>query len=344
MKTLFFATAIATALLVSCSVEQEIPTPQPQGAEVLITFDKTGGDFNTRAFFDNTIQAEPHEKLINRATLYVCNSAGEVVMRKDFSSTDITSLSTSMVLPKGLVGQECTFYAVANHSISKTFISETDLLTRTSEHISNYNSEEFDRVNSGTRFFGGLPMSASKKVVVQPQGTPTNVSFLLKRSLAKVAVMVSVDENFSTRHHGGTIRVTSVQLINTAEKAMVVASYPPQPLEAMTSFSQTSYPIGASFGNLFYVGENPPTDEDGKVIMRISAIFDQNPYDASSNDQIPVSWDVKIEGSGNGEIRRNGYYRIQARIEGIDALRDIHSLIESGEWEVPTTPPTSVLN
>lgn len=346
MKKLFFVTAIAVALLTSCSVMRESPCPQPanDSAEVRINFDKAGGKFDTRAFFDNTLEAEPWEKEIKSANVYVYDNTGSIVMHKVFSASDINSLSTSFILPQRVMGTECTFYAIANLLNYSVYETENNLLSSCREIVSNYNWGDFDHVVTGERASRGLPMSASKKVFVQPQGTPTNITLVLKRSLAKVALKVNVDEKFSARYFGGKIKINSTQVVNTVDR-IDVPEKPQVPAYPLTySVTQTSKDLSGDYGNIFYLGENPPLDEKDRIILRIKATFDQDGNFTFTDDQIPFQWDIMFNGTGNGEIRRNGYYRITAQINSIDALDNIKTLITAGEWDVPVSQPTENLH
>lgn len=337
MKKHFFATAIAVALLASCSAERENPAPQPEadGAKVLINF--TTGDA-TRAFFDDTMEAEPYEKEIKSAMIYVFDSQGAMVMRKQFTAQEISSLSASLILPNSVAGEECTFYALANHAnfYQTNLAAESDLL-KTYDYAASYNGH-FDLVSSGQQKTSGMTMNAVEKAVVQPQGTPTNVSLVLKRTVAKIAVKVSVDEKFASQYAGGKIFVNNVTVSNAPSRMWIFPRTNEGVFPMDYIFTQNSKLIGNDYCNLFYLPETLPSDE--RIMLHIDAAFDQDGNTYTTDDQIAIGWDIMIEGSGNGEIRRNGYYRISAVIYGFDALKDVRSLITAGEWESPVTPDT----
>lgn len=338
MKKQFFAAAFAVALLASCSVERENPAPQPvtEGAEVMITFDKSGSQFETRAFFDNTIEAEPYEKAIKSATIYVFDPEGAMVMRKEFSSGELSSLSGSVILPTSIAGKECTFYALANYNSYPMNLATENNLLKTYEYTSNFNGI-FDEVSVGARKSTGITMSAVKKAVVQPQGVPTDVSFVLKRVVAKVAVKVSVDEEFAATLGKGNVVVNSIRVLDVPTSIWVFPYTTTTVIATSSVTYQVSKQIGSDYCNLFYLPEFIPAGDE-RITFRIDATFDSDGNTYSTDDRINLTWDVRFNGTGNGEIKRNGYYRINALICGFDALKDVKSLLTAGEWESPVTP------
>lgn len=345
MKKIIFALSALSLLIVSCSREIETDNPQSskEGSVVLITFDKAGGQYNTRAFFDNTFEAEPYEKEIKSAMIYVCDQQGRMVMRKELSAPDIANLSTNLVLPQDVVGQECTFYALANNKYYPAMNeTETDLL-KNSDATSTYNGA-FGEVSTGFRRTYGFAMSASKKAVVQPKGTPTSVSFVMKRTVAKIAVRVSVEEKFAAQLGKAKIFVKNIT-ISKAPSAMWLFLRPSDAVIPMNYvFTQESTPFGDDYGNLFYIPETLPLSQAERVTLGIDALFDQDGNIYSTDDQFALGWDIKIDGTGNGEILRNGYYRISAVINGIDSSKDVMAFIAAAEWESPVTQPVSHLN
>lgn len=346
MKEIIFG-AMAAAAFASCLNEKEIYNPKAEqtGSVVTVTFDKAGGQYGTRAFFDNTLEAEPYEKTIKSAVIYVFDEQGGIVLRKEFSAQDITGLSTTFVLPQGLTGRQCTFHTLANYSdYPENIENETDLL-KISDVTSSYNGP-FGDVSAGNITAGGFAMSGSQKAVIQPQGTPTNVSFVLKRAVAKIAVKVSVDENLASYYRKAKIFVKSIT-VSKAPSRMWIVSRPAEAVIPMDYlFTQESKPLGndLDFGNLFYLPETLALPAAERVSLRIDVMYDQDGNLSTTDDQIAVDWTINIDGTGNGEIRRNGYYRISAVIYGFDSFIEIKSFVTAAEWESPVSQPVSNLN
>lgn len=121
MKKLFLAAGAALALLASCNKETEMinpaPEARPDGASVTITL-SSGDDAQTRAFFDATATAEAWEKSLSSLSVFTFNASGDLILRRDFTVSELASKSATFSLPKSAAGTECSFYAVANYDAS----------------------------------------------------------------------------------------------------------------------------------------------------------------------------------------------------------------------------------
>ena len=122
MKNRIFAmAALAAALLASCNKETEMmnhaPEVRPDGASVTITL-SSGDDVQTRTFFDATATAEAWEKSLSSLSVFTFNASGDLILRRDFTVSELASKSATFSLPKSAAGTECSFYAVANYDAS----------------------------------------------------------------------------------------------------------------------------------------------------------------------------------------------------------------------------------
>ncbi len=71
--------------------------------------------------------------------------------------------------------------------------------------------------------------------------------------------------------------------------------------------------------------------------LRIKTYYSQDSnFNDGASDHIEHDFIVELEGSGGGEIRRNGYYRVQGTITDFDALHT-RSAVAASDWEVPAT-------
>lgn len=340
MKKKILSAAIAAFALVACNKETEmeiIPfAPVTDGAEVVINFVEAGGQFDTRAFFDNVADAEPWEKKINTATIYVFNPEGDLVMRKSLAPDEVTGLQAKVILPTNLAGKECAFYVVANKDVGQwKKESDFDNYYEASHH---YNSLFFADVVSKSINNDGFVMTGSRKAVIQPKGTKTEVSFVLKRTIAKVAVNIAVDPAFAAEYGGGTIFIDKVRVSNSfsAQKLFPV-SYVYKYITT-TSFEQKPGVLAdESYGALFYICEMSDVSDAEKVVVKVSGRFDQDGTNTTKDDQFPVTWEVKLNGSGDGEIKRNAYYRLALTIKSMNAIDDIEATLVAADWEIPST-------
>lgn len=187
MKKLFLAAGAALALLASCNKETEMinPTPEarPDGASVTITL-SAGDDAQARAFFDATATAEAWEKTLSSLSVFTFNSSGDLLLRRDFTASELASKSATFSLPKSAAGTECSFYAVANYDASsaKTKSALTALVEKSA---GDYNGT-FTDVSTKALRSGGFVMSGSTTKTVGAVNTSTQVGISLKRTVAKL--------------------------------------------------------------------------------------------------------------------------------------------------------------
>ena len=120
-KILFAATALAAALFASCDKDNDTINPAlpetSDGARIAITL--TGADeADTRAFFDASAKAESWESSLSSLSVFAFDNSGALIIRRDFTSSELASKSATFALPKSAAGTECSFYAVANYDAS----------------------------------------------------------------------------------------------------------------------------------------------------------------------------------------------------------------------------------
>ena len=336
--------ALAAVILCSCAKENLPiePAPHPaDGAAVCLTFGNT--DSFSRAFFDNTATAEPWEKKINDMMVYAFDSEGKQVMRKMFSAQDIADMRTEFVVPGLTAGETVTFYAVANApSYTMSFTGEDAINERYDADVSSYNSITFSNVSEGCNRIDGFAFTGKATAIMKTDGTVNNVSIVLKRLVAKIAIAIEIDPTFTERHHGGTIRITSYNIITRTYYSSWFFNnytYPvPTPNNNPLSVSQSAKEIDGQYCGLFYLYEQgmPAYGPEDSAKLTITAIYDQDGNFDTIGDKITCRYSVELTGSGNGEIRRNGYYRISGTITDLDALHT-RSGMEVSEWEVPST-------
>ena len=120
-KLLFAAAAMAAALIASCDKADETTDPAiPVTADsTRIAITLTGADeADTRAFFDTSAKAEAWESLLSSLSVFAFDNGGALILRRDFTSSELASKSATFSLPKSAAGTECSFYAVANYDAS----------------------------------------------------------------------------------------------------------------------------------------------------------------------------------------------------------------------------------
>ena len=120
-KILFAAAAIAAALFASCDKTDDTLDPaMPETSDTArIAITLTGADeADTRAFFDTSAKAESWESSLSSLSVFAFDNGGGLIIRRDFTSSELASKSATFSLPKSAAGTECSFYAVANYDAS----------------------------------------------------------------------------------------------------------------------------------------------------------------------------------------------------------------------------------
>ncbi len=335
MKKIFFAaTALVAALFASCDKETENINPmQPataDGAQVTITL--TGADPHTRAFFDATATAESWEKSLSSLSVFAFDNGGALIIRRDFTSAELSARSATFSLPKSAAGTECSFYAVANYDASsaKTRAALTALVENSAAA---YNGT-FAEVSTKAKRSGGFVMSGSTTKTVGAVNSTTNVGIALKRTVAKIAFQAAVDPSFADKY-AGTLTINSVKLSKAASQSLVVVGTPTP--GAMT-FSHTQTPAMASgnYNALFYCFENGALPAGSRVLLEINATYDSDGNTSTTDDRSEVTYSIELAGKAAGEILRNGYYRVAANITGLVG-QDCVVSVTVADWETPVT-------
>jgi len=262
----------------------------------------------------------------------VFDDAGNLIIRRDFTSAELTAKSATFALPKSTAGTECSFYAVANYDASsaKTKSALTSMLEKSA---GDYN-DTFAEVSSKAKRSGGFVMSGSTTKTVGAVNTTTDIAITIKRTVAKVAMQTTIDPAFSQKY-GGTLTINSVKLSKAASQSLLIAGTPTP--GAMT-YTHTQTPASASgkMNNLFYVYENAALTAGNRVLLEINATYDLDGSDATTDDRSEVVYSVELTGKSAGDILRNGYYRVTANISGLVG-QDCEVSITVADWETPVT-------
>ncbi len=330
---IFAAVAMAAALFTACNKDNEpiVPTPADvDGSTVCITLTD---DASTRAFFDTTATAETWEKSLSSLSVFAFDNAGSLIIRRDFTSSELAAKSATFSLPKSAAGTECSFYAVANFdaSAAKTKAALTALV----ESVAASYNGTFAEVSTKALRPGGFVMSGMKTQTVGAVNSTTNVGISLKRTVAKVALQTTVDASFAQKY-GGTITVNSVKLSKAASQSLVVAGAAHSAGAMIFTHTQTPANASGKYDSLFYIYENGALTAGNRVLLEIYATYDLDGNDATADDRSEVIYPIELTGKEAGRISRNGYYHISANITGLVGQECAVS-VSVADWETPVT-------
>lgn len=337
MKNLLFSAAVLAAITFSsCDKDSENVNPShpdmTDGTRVTLTLDGAN-DIDTRAFFDSTASAEAWEKSLSSLSIFTFDSAGNLIIRRDFTASELTAKTATFSLPKSAAGASCSFYAVANFNASAAK-SRSALTALLEKSAADYNGT-FAEVSTKSKRSGGFVMTGMKTQTIGAVNTTTNVGITLKRTVAKVALQTTIDPSFAQKY-SGSITINSVKLSKAASQSLVVAGSAPS-TGAMT-YTHTQTPAAASgkTNSLFYIYENGALTAGNRVLLEINASYDMDGQTTTANDRSEVTYAVELTGKVAGEIVRNGYYRIAANITGLVG-QDCVVSISVADWETPIT-------
>ena len=334
-KILFAATALAAALFASCDKDNDTINPAlpetSDGARIAITL--TGADeADTRAFFDASAKAESWESSLSSLSVFAFDNSGALIIRRDFTSSELASKSATFALPKSAAGTECSFYAVANYDASsaKTRAALTVLVEKSA---ADYNGT-FAEVSSAAKRSGGFVMSGSTSKTIGAVNSTTLVGITLKRTVAKVALQTTIDPSFADKY-AGELTINSVKLSKAASQSSVVAGTP-TPGAMSYTHTQTLAAASGKYNALFYCFENGSLTAGNRVLLEINATYDLDGNGSTTDDRSEVTYSVELTGKAAGEILRNGYYRIAANITGLVG-QDCAVTVTVADWETPVT-------
>ena len=337
-KIIFTAVAMAAALLTACDKEIEtiVPTPvDTDGSHVCITL---ADDSGTRAFFDSAATAETWEKALTSLSVFAFDNAGSLIVRRDFTSAELTTRTATFSLPKSAAGTSCSFYAVANVDASE--VKTQAALTALVENAAASYNGTFAEVSTRAKRTGGFVMSGMKTQTVGAVNSTTSVGITLKRTVAKVALQTSVDASFAQKY-SGTLTITSVKLSKAAPQSLVVAGAAPSTGAMTFTHSQTPAAASGRYNSLFYIYENGALTQGNRVLLEITATYDMDGNAATTDDRSELTYAVELSGKTAGEILRNGYYRIAVNISGLVGQECAVS-VTVADWETPITQSISL--
>lgn len=257
---------------------------------------------------------------------------GSLLVRRNFTSAEISAKTATFALPGTSAGKSVEFYVLANTSVGDV-ATKSALLALTETTPQNYNGI-FQQVSTSALRPGGFLMSGSAtKTVVA--GSNTSVPITLKRDVAKVAVQTSLSSDFSAKYPG-KVKINSVTLSRAAAQTPYFAGTLKTGAMSFTH-SQLSTEASGKYNNLFYCYENGALGAGSRVLLTLEGVYDMDGNFSTTNDQTPVSYETELAGaSDNGQLVRNGYYRVGVSIAGLTG-QSVGATITVADWETPTT-------
>ena len=265
-------------------------------------------------------------------------SDGNLIVRRNFTDAEVSAKTATFAIPNTAAGTNVEFYAVANTSIGNDITTKAALLALTETAAVNYNGT-FAEVSTRAKRSGGFLMSGSATKTIAAVGSTTDVSIVLKRSVAKIAVQTALSSAFASKY-SGKVRINSAQLSRAASRTPYFSGVPQTGTMTFTH-TQSAGSSGEKYNNLFYAFENGNLAAGSRVLLTLEGTYDRDGDFSTTADQAPVSYRIELTGGGAGQLLRNGYYRVQVTLDGLTGS-DATVRISVAEWETPLTQTVSL--
>jgi len=275
---------------------------------------------------------------LSSISVFCFASDGNLIVRRNFTDAEVSAKTATFAIPNTAAGTSVEFYAVANTTIGNDIATKAALLALTETAAGNYNGT-FAEVSTRAKRSGGFLMSGSTTKTVAAVGNTTDVSIVLKRSVAKIAVQTSLSSAFASKY-SGKVRINSAQLSRAASRTPYFSGTPQT--GAMTfTHTQSAGSSGDKYNNLFYAFENGNLAAGSRVLLTLEGTYDRDGDFSTTADQAPVSYRIELTGGGAGQLLRNGYYRVQVTLDGLTGS-DATVRVSVAEWETPLTQTVSL--
>ena len=214
--------------------------------------------------------------------------------------------------------------------------------------IADYNGT-FDEVTTKAKRSAGFTMTGSATQVIAQAGQTTTVQIALERLVSKVAVQATTDSKFASAYPG-RVRIASATVSRAASSVFYFDvgtshsggtqnreySGETMPLSAAQTFSHTQAAKEQSgkYANLFYIYGNEDDKAAESVLLTLEGIYDHDGDFGTTDDQMPVSYEIELAGDSGKAINRNTYRRVTVNISGLTGA-DVAVTITPADWEGP---------
>ena len=324
---------LIAATAISCDKKTAEPSVEPldEQHDIALYFG-TGQSSGTRTFGTGTTEA--WEKAVNTATAFAFDANGIMRFRRDLSAAEIVAAPTKpvlLIIPDVLEGEEYDFVVVANRTVPIDVLSMDRLLAELDEDAAAYNGTFKDVTTKSVRS-KGFAMSGRTQGRIE-HGT-TDVAIELTRTVAKVEVRMSTTEAFKNKYGESTLAIDRIRLSRGTGKTYLIDRAETDSAGSEQDFETVQESVEGC--NLFYIFEKAGDVEGNRILLTIEATYDIDGVSTTPNDQVPIIYEVELQGTGAGRILRNGAYCVDAAINGLTGS-DIIVTLDVVDWETLAT-------
>lgn len=341
MKQLIIA-AMALAGLVSCDKSEIIPAaPVEAGTEKVlnITFTNDKGYVLTRGYFDGTTEPEPWEKKITSMEVFICDSSGDIMLRRTLSDDEIARMQFKLSIPQSTRLERVTTVCIANYQTPLSVQRLNDLQNMLDNLPAAYNSVG-EASSPGEKWNSGFTMSALAEITDLSTNPVPTVEMTLRRTVAKIAVRVAIDPQFTANHSGGMLEITKASVVRAAADGKVIWRDNPNEVPTSMTFNHTVDAVKSETVKefVFYVHPNHRQNwfSETNPAIRIEGLFDRDGDPATRDDIFNVSYEVFINKDNYGAVVRNEVYKYDLTVKGLNGAQ-VESAFEVNDWTPPVT-------
>ena len=316
MKRMILGVMIA-AMFCSCTKEPTGTIVEKQSEEgIPVTLAFTSGESNSRSFFDESSKTEPWEREVNSLNLWCYTSDGDLLKDWQFNTSDLDGGKNPIIfLPETAIGKEYTFYAVANYGITAPATAAA-MEEIEAPDVSHYNGE-FALTGSQSKRPEGFVMSCKTKLTISA-GQVNILSILLKRTVAKIAFRVEISDDFKKLFPNGKVFMGTASLSNYPTESYLFYKDGERKGNHGATMTQTPGNQDDGYNYVFYIHEQQAqTLIHDYLRLKFQYIYDRDGDINTTDDQDYVEKEAYLDGTGEGRIIRNGYYRVYANIKDL---------------------------
>ena len=278
-------------------------------------------------------------KKIGSLTLFVFDGSDRAVLQRRFSAAEISGQAATIPVPDAKPGELYKFYVVANSGNPANVADLTELRSSTESEAASYNGT-FDEVTTKAVRSGGFTMTGSTMKAIAQAGQTTDVQIGIERLVAKIAVQTATDSKFAAAYPG-RVKIASATVSRAASSTPYFnetqhSGGVENRAAVVHNFSQTqaSKEQSGKYANLFYVYGSENSNPAENVLLTLEGVYDNDGDFATTADQIPISYEVELNGDSGKAISRNTYRRVSVNISGLTGA-DVAVTITPADWEGP---------
>lgn len=271
----------------------------------------------------------------------IVTQINNIVLRRSLTTEELEARKVTVAIPNlsytDWSWKPISIYFFANYQVPDDINDKAALEALADNLPVMYNCVD-NAASSGLKWESGFTMFAKREVSVKvPEYLNFNIT--LRRTVAKIAVRVSIDPDFSANHQGGKLEITGASVVRAASDCRLLL---PGTVE-IPSAMDFSHRVGAVQSEtdkefVFYVFPNPQliSGSPDNPALVIEGIFDRDGNAKTTDDLFDVRYEVFINQTDRGRIERNRVYKYDLKVIGLNGAQ-LESAYRIDDWLTPDT-------